>query len=108
MTPLPMEDLSGLCYTGAPVFDGEPTFLRGTLSIEGTPADTFLRLDGFHKGFVKIGGFHLGRYWNDKGPQKTLYVPAPILRTGDNEIVIFETEGFESPEVEFFAEPDLG
>ncbi len=108
MTPLPMEDLSGLCYSGTPVFDGRPTFLRGTLSIEGTPADTFLRLDGFHKGFVKIGGFHLGRYWNDKGPQKTLYVPAPILHTGENEIVVFETEGFESPEVEFFAEPDLG
>ena len=108
MTPLPMEDLSALRYTDDVTFHGVPAFLKGNLHIEGTPADTFLRLDGFHKGFVKINGFNLGRYWNDKGPQKTLYVPAPILREGDNEIVVFESEGFEAPQVEFFAEPDLG
>jgi beta-galactosidase len=103
-----MEDLSALRYTDDVTFHGVPAFLKGNLHIEGTPADTFLRLDGFHKGFVKINGFNLGRYWNDKGPQKTLYVPAPILREGDNEIVVFESEGFEAPQVEFFAEPDLG
>ena len=108
MTPLPMEDLSKLRYTDDLVFRGEAMFLKGELCIYGTPLDTFLRLDGFHKGFVKINGFNLGRYWNDKGPQKTLYVPAPILREGDNEIVVFETEGFETPQVEFVAEPDIG
>lgn len=35
--------------------------------------DTFVRLDGFTKGNVYINGFHLGRYWNPAGPQKTLY-----------------------------------
>ena len=108
MTSLPMENLSGLRYTDDTNFRGQPTFLRGTLTVDGTPADTFLRLDGFHKGIVLVNGFNLGRYWNDKGPTKTLYVPAPILREGENEIIVFETEGFDTPTVEFFAEPDLG
>ena len=108
ITPLPMEDLSGLRYTDNLTYCGEPTFLCGDFSIEGTPSDTFLRLDGFHKGFVLINGFNLGRYWNDKGPQKTLYVPAPVLHEGHNKILVFETEGFVEPVVEFFAEPDLG
>jgi beta-galactosidase len=85
-----------------------PTFLRGYLSIEGEPADTFIRLDGFHKGFVKINGFNLGRYFNDAGPQKTLFVPAPILRSGKNEILVFESDATDTLAVEFFAEPDLG
>lgn len=85
-----------------------PSFLRGILNIEGTPADTFLRLDGFHKGFVKINGVNIGRYFNDAGPQKTLFVPAPLLKTGDNEILVFESDGTDTLSVEFFAEPDLG
>ena len=41
--------------------------------------DTFLRLDGWTKGVAFVNGFNLGRYW-DRGPQQTLYVPAPLLR----------------------------
>ena len=108
MTSLPMEDLSGLTYTDDVVFRGQPAFLRGTLTVDGTPADTFLRTDGFKKGIVLVNGFNLGRYWNDMGPTKTLFVPAPILREGENEIIVFETEGFNTPTIEFFAEPDLG
>ena len=55
-----------------------------------------------------INNQNLGRYWNDKGPQKTLYIPAPLLREGDNEIVIFETDGVDTPTVEFLAAPILG
>ena len=108
ITSMTMDDLSGLVYADDTAYAGNPAFLRGTLRISGTPADTFLRLDGFHRGFVKINGFNLGRYNNDQGPQRTLYVPAPILREGENEIIVFETDGWEKPEIEFFAEPDLG
>nr|KAG5691953.1 hypothetical protein BaRGS_000662 [Batillaria attramentaria] len=38
----------------------------------------------WHKGIVIVNGINLGRYW-EKGPQKTLYLPAPFLRTGKNE-----------------------
>ncbi len=108
ITSMTMDDLSGLVYADDVSYAGNPAFLRGKLTISGAPADTFLRLDGFHRGFVKINGFNLGRYNNDQGPQRTLYVPAPILREGENEVIVFETDGWEKPEIEFFAEPDLG
>ena len=54
-----------------------------------------------------IGGFNLGRYW-EIGPTKTLYVPAPILNLGDNEIVILQLEGLQEPIVEFLDHPILG
>ena len=108
MTSMTMDDLSGLYYTTDTACDGKPAFLRGNLSIADTPADTFIRLDGFHRGFVVVNGFNIGRYNNDRGPQKTLYVPAPLLRKGENEIVVFETDGYDKPVVEFFDEPDLG
>ncbi|MCQ2433150.1 MAG: beta-galactosidase [Clostridia bacterium] len=108
MTSMTMDDLSGLTYTADTANDNMPAFLRGTLNVNGKPADTFLRLDGFHKGFVVVNGFNLGRYWNDRGPQKTLYVPAPILHEGANEIVVFESDGYEAPVIESLAEPDLG
>ena len=38
---------------------------------------------GWGKGTVFINGYHLGRYWNI-GPQKTLFVPAPYLKSGSN------------------------
>ena len=110
MYSLPMEsELAGLIFAPAKEksYD-KPTFFRGTLDIAGEPADTFIRLDGFHKGFVKINGFNLGRYFNDAGPQKTLFVPAPVLRSGKNEILVFESDGTDTLTVEFFAEPDLG
>lgn len=106
---LPMKDLSGLCYQpiNATPADG-PVFLRGELKIEDCPADTFLRLDGFTKGFVVVNGHNVGRYWNPEGPQKTLYVPAPFLRQGKNEIVIFESDRTTALTVAFEDAPDLG
>ena len=85
-----------------------PVFLRGYLDIDGEPCDAFLRLDGFHKGFVKVNGFNLGRYFNDAGPQKTLYVPAPVLHSGRNEILVFESDSADGATVEFTDTPDLG
>ncbi len=35
------------------------------------------------------------RYWASKGPQMTLYVPGPVLREGENEVVMLELEGKE-------------
>jgi beta-galactosidase len=90
------------------VADTVPAFYRGVLNIEGKPADTFIRLDGFEKGFVKVNGFNIGRYFNSAGPQKTLYVPAPLLLEGGNEIVIFESDRCDVPRVIFTDVPELG
>jgi len=106
--PLTMDNLDKLEFE--PISSAEqtaPVFLRGELDIEGKPCDTFLRLDGFRKGFVTVNGFNLGRYY-EIGPARTLYVPAPMLREGKNEIIVFESDGTLSDTIEFTDEPDLG
>lgn len=69
-------------------------------------ADTFLELPGFGKCTVFLNGFTLGRLW-EIGPQKRLYIPAPLLREGENELLVIETEG-KSGTAALHAEPDLG
>ncbi len=73
-----------------------PLFLKGSFTVQQRQ-DTFVRLDGFTKGNVYINGFNLGRYWNPAGPQKTLYLPAPLLREGENELAVLELEGIDGP-----------
>ena len=36
---------------------------------------------------VFVNGFNLGRYWK-VGPQNTLYLPAPLLHEGTNEVIV--------------------
>ena len=104
--PLPMDNLDKVIYSEKN-FSEPSAFYRGYFKIDDT-MDTFLRLDSFKKGFVTINGFNLGRYW-EIGPQKTLYVPASILKRGKNEIVVFESDGLKGePTVEFVDKPDLG
>ena len=62
-----------------------PTLYRTTFIINDEPKDTFLRMKGWTKGVCFINGHNLGRYW-ERGPQKTLYVPAPWLQKGENEV----------------------
>ncbi|XP_060069165.1 beta-galactosidase-1-like protein 2 [Ylistrum balloti] len=68
-----------------------PALFKATLTISDTPKDTFLCTKGWGKGIVFLNGFNLGRFWC-VGPQQTLYVPAPLLKQGDNQILIFEQE----------------
>ncbi|XP_059161574.1 beta-galactosidase-1-like protein 2 [Physella acuta] len=83
-----------------------PALYRAYLHINNVPMDTFLNLDGWVKGVVIVNNFNLGRYWCI-GPQKTLYVPAPILKYGRNEILIFE-EFKRGPDIFFQNQPNLG
>ena len=46
---------------------------------------------GWSKGTVSINGVDIGRYWS-KGPRSSLYIPAPLLRPGDNTVLVFELE----------------
>ncbi|KUO12252.1 glycoside hydrolase family 35 protein [Streptomyces sp. DSM 15324] len=84
----------------------EPAFHRGTFEVD-EPADTFLSLPGWTKGQAWVNGFHLGRYWN-RGPQRTLYVPAPVLRPGTNALVLLELHGTTTPRAHLVNTPDLG
>jgi beta-galactosidase len=83
-----------------------PALFRAELDIEGKPMDTFLKLDKWTKGSVFVNGFNVGRYYN-KGPQQTLYIPGPYLKTGKNDIFMFELHSA-SDTIEFVDTPILG
>ncbi|MGL4773306.1 MAG: glycoside hydrolase family 35 protein [Clostridium sp.] len=71
--------------------ENTPAFYEYTFSASEL-GDTFLHLPNFGKGCAFINGFNLGKFW-DIGPTKYLYIPAPLLKNGENKLVIFETEG---------------
>ncbi len=86
--PLLAEDVSKLAFaTSFARMPAEPAFYRGQFDLSAT-GDTFLDTRGWGKGAVWINGHALGRFWN-LGPQQTLYVPAPWLRKGKNEVIVF-------------------
>ncbi len=101
--PLPMTDISSLVFCKTD--DGNiPAFYRGKFTAEES-FDTFIRTDNFKKGFVMINGFNLGRYW-ETGPQKTLYVPRSLIKNGENELIVFESDGLKGePIIEFADKP---
>lgn len=103
--PLPLDDLSRLPFRPAGVANG-PAFYRGYFAVS-EPGDTFVALPGWTKGVCWVNGHNLGRYWN-RGPQRTLYVPAPFLVAGINTIVVFELHGAERLGVELTDRPALG
>ena len=70
-------------------FKADPE-LRGT---NGHLPDTFLSTPGWHKGVAFINGFNLGWYWPAVGPQMTMYVPGPLLKGGENELILLEVDG---------------
>lgn len=65
-----------------------PSISRVVLHLTETK-DTFIDLRGWSKGIVFVNGFNLGRYCH-LGPPRTLYLPAPLLKNGQNEILVFE------------------
>lgn len=105
MYPLPLDNIDRLDFD-RDCTEGLPAFYRFELEVDEA-CDTFLELDGWGKGCVFLNGFNLGRYW-EIGPQKRLYIPAPLLKPGKNEIVVFETEGKSTGVIELKDEPDIG
>ena len=63
-------------------------FFKGEFQLTAV-GDTYLDLSQWEKGVVWVNGHNLGRYWQI-GPQKRLYCPAPWLKKGKNEIVVFD------------------
>jgi beta-galactosidase len=105
MWSLPLDNVTAIPWESGnnPSF---PAFFRGTFFVIGEPLDTFAYVAGWTKGVVYVNGFNLGRYW-EVGPQLALYVPAPILKQGMNEVVIFELEACEGAQIVFQNTPVL-
>ncbi len=97
--PLPMRNVSSLAYKSSPCTGA--CFYQATLQVN-EPADTFVDTRSLGKGEVFINGQPLGRFWKI-GPQGTLYLPAPWLKKGANEIVVFDLNGQGNPGIPFLA-----
>jgi beta-galactosidase len=103
--PLPLEDLDDLQYSAVETIEQTgPVFYQGEFTVD-EPADTFLKVHGT-KGVCWLNGFNLGRYW-EVGPQDTLYIPAPLLKTGINRLEILELHHLKSPAAELTDTPVL-
>ena len=87
---LPMESryISALKFVIGRPEETPGLFFRGTFDLAAL-GDTYLDMSGWKKGLVWVNGRNLGRYW-DIGPQKRLYCPAPFLKLGKNEVVVFD------------------
>ena len=101
--PLPMLKPDGLAYSKAPCSGA--CFYRASFTVSA-PKDTFLDTSALTKGEVWLNGRALGRIWNI-GPQKTLYIPAPWLKSGKNEVVVFDLEGKPDQKIEGLDHPIL-
>ncbi|WP_291906212.1 beta-galactosidase family protein [Chitinophaga sp. CB10] len=66
----------------------EGKFFKGSFELAAAN-DTYIDMSAFKKGIVWVNGHNLGRYW-EIGPQKRLYCPAPWLKKGSNDIVVFD------------------
>lgn len=93
--PLPFDDqyIQNLKFTSSEA-SRPGVFFKGEFELANT-GDTYLDLGQWEKGVVWVNGHNLGRYWNI-GPQKQLYCPAPFLKKGKNEIVIFDLHQIEA------------
>lgn len=105
MVALDEAALCSLQMEGQSAVAGAPSVRRLSFRVEQR-GDTFLALPGWGKATVFLNGFCLGRMW-EIGPQKRLYVPGPMLRQGENELLIVETEGHTGKAL-LLDEPDLG
>lgn len=85
---------------------GVPAFYKFEIDIQEI-GDTFLRLDGWGKGCVFVNNFNIGRFW-EIGPQRSLYIPGPLLKKGKNVFIVFETEGKVGNYIELVDMPYLG
>lgn len=83
-----------------------PEFFQTKLKIRTQPKDTFIKLSGWGKGVIFVNGRNLGRY-NSVGPQQTLYVPAPWLNRGENQLMVFEEKEAEG-NIQFSPSADYG
>jgi beta-galactosidase len=99
---LPMTGPEGLQGWQTKVIPG-PAFHRGTFTIASV-ADTYLDVSKLGKGFVWVNGHNLGRSWSI-GPQQSLFLPAPWLQKGVNQVVAFDFSDLDRPQLRGVGNP---
>jgi beta-galactosidase len=110
---LPLHDVAGVCEGPRPGSEtvAGPLFHHATVTLP-EPADAFVAVPSAVRCLVWLNGFLLGRLW-DRGPQVTLYAPAPLWRSGGNDLVVLSSEprsgeASQGLDIEVRDGPDLG
>ena len=103
--PLPLGNIQQVDFSKG-YQPGLPGFYRFIFKAEEI-GDTFLDFSGWGKGCAFVNGFNIGRF-GEIGPQKRLYIPGPLLKQGENEIILFETEGKTKETITLCDAPDIG
>ncbi|KHD45934.1 glycoside hydrolase family 35 protein [Streptococcus hongkongensis] len=96
---LPLDYMSELPCSDEAWVQGPPSFYQFDFNVDN-PEDSYLDMSGFGKGVVFVNGFNIGRYWH-RGPIHTLYIPHGLFNTGENRIIVFETEGIYQDTINF-------
>ena len=109
---LPMDNLAILHFASdscaGPCFYRFRLMVPSTLKTGGSAyPDTFLDTHLLAKGVAFLNGQPLGRFWSI-GPQFTLYTPGPWLRSGSNDITIFDLQGSAAESLTTSAHADYG
>lgn len=108
VTPLPLEQLGVQFADEAEAAHGSDNRLPlvGVATLEvSEQADGFLDTSGCGRGIAWLDDFCLGRYWS-AGPQRTLYIPSPLLTPGAHRITVLELES-DNPTISISKEPLL-
>ncbi len=73
--------------------NGQPQVHKNILTIdEEKIEDTYIDTTQMGKGYIFVNGFNIGRFW-EVGPQYKIFVPSELLKQGQNEIYVLETDG---------------
>lgn len=89
---LPMDNLEKLEFKSLPTeLKNTPAFFKGKFLVDEI-GDTFIKPEGFNRGFIVVNGYNIGRFDMKAGPQKTLFIPSVYLKKGENSVVIFDGE----------------
>jgi len=80
-----------------------PCFHKGYFSIE-SPKEMYLDITGWGMGEVWINGQYAGSYWEAE-KQRTIQIPASILKKGINDVVMFELKNNEQKVARLSNEP---
>ena len=83
------------------------TFWLAQFNVADPTKDTYLDMSTWGKGVVWVNGHNLGRFWNI-GPQQSLYLPAPWMKKGANDILVLSLDAPTSPVIAGLDKPVWG
>lgn len=80
-------DVSALAFSPSATVT-TPSFHRGAFQTD-SPTDVYLDMSGWGMGEVWLNGHYLGSFWEEE-KQQSILVSAELLKSGINEVVVFD------------------